>query len=185
MPDNKQAEKCAALAALGIASPLRPGQTLRVCETCPFLRQNHRQRHDAGWYTVGNLRRLWNGMRTGKAPGMVCHSTDPESKHYGGKGTITPGKTSECAGALILILTNMNAIAAGRPQPHTPGLTKGTVANWAWRHLMRAIPSVEDRSTDVGLPWKPLSESISPSAAKSPDPQIVQQKKKGGKSDAQ
>jgi hypothetical protein len=151
MPDSS--DQRAALAALGIAAPMQPGKTLRVCETCPFMLTNHRQRHDAGWYTVGNLRRLWNGLRTGKAPGMVCHSTDPDSKYYGGKGDIKPGKKAECAGALLLILTNMNAIADDRPQPHTPGLTKAAVANWAWKYLMRAIPAVEDRSADVGLPW--------------------------------
>jgi hypothetical protein len=145
--------KRAALAALGIPTPFSPGKTLRVCESCPFLKRNHRQRHDAGWYTVANLRRLWNGLRTSNAPGMVCHSTDPESKFYGGKGDVKPGKKSECAGVLLLILQNMNAIADGRPQPFQPPLTKATIANFAWRHVCGAIPGVEDRSEDVGLPW--------------------------------
>lgn len=126
---------------------------LRTCETCPWLVKNHRKKHPAKWYTVANLRRLWNGLRTGKAPGMVCHSTDHESKYYGGKGEIKEGRKSECAGALLLILQNMNAISAGKPQPFQPPLAKCVIADFTWRYLTDTLPAVEDRSSDVGLPW--------------------------------
>jgi hypothetical protein len=127
--------------------------TLRCCETCPWLVKNHRRKHSAGWYTVANLRRLWTGLRTGDAPGMVCHATDPDSKFYGGKGHIKPGKKAECAGSLLLLLSNMNAISAGKPQPFRPALRKNVVADLLWRHLVGMLPAVEDRSADVGLPW--------------------------------
>ncbi len=155
-PSNPSVEaseaRGSALATLGIPAPMQGGKTIRVCETCPFLRKNHGRPHPEKWYSVGNLRRLWNGLRTGKAPGMVCHSTDPDSKYYGGKGA-KPGKKQECAGALLLILNDMNAVAGDRPQPFTPPLTKAVIRSYAWRHLLRAIPPVEDRSKDVGLPW--------------------------------
>ncbi len=142
-----------ALAALNIPAPMQPDKTLRVCETCPFLIKNHRKPHAAKWYNVGNLRRLWNGLRTGNAPGMVCHSKDPASIFYGGSGDVKPGKEQECAGALLLILVNMNAVGADKPQPFTPPLTKAVIRSYAARYIFGAIPSVEDRSKDVGLPW--------------------------------
>jgi hypothetical protein len=126
---------------------------IRVCETCPWLTKNHGRKHPAKWYTTTNLRRLWTGLRTGNAPGMTCHSSDPRSNEYGGKGDIKPGKVHECGGALNLIIANINAISAGTEQPHQPPLSKRTLAHYVERCLFRTLPAVEDRSTEVSLPW--------------------------------
>ncbi len=126
--------------------------TLRVCETCPWLRKNHGLKHPAKWYTKGNIKRLWNGLRTANAPGMVCHSTDPDNADYGGKGNVRPDfRKQECAGALILVIQNVNAVSAGLPQPNQPPLTKAGLAHYVSRYLFGGLPAVEDRK-DVGLP---------------------------------
>jgi hypothetical protein len=145
-------EKAQALAALGIAAPLKDG-VARVCATCPFLIANHGKPHPAKWYSRGNIRRLWNGLRTGDAPGMICHSSDHNNAEYGGKGNVKPGVEQDCAGALLLLYQNANAVAAGRPQPFQPPLTKATLANLALKLLLGALPEVEDRSAEIGLPW--------------------------------
>ncbi len=138
-------------------SMARAQRMLRVCETCPFLIKNHRKKHAAKWYAVGNLRRLWNGIRTGRAPGMICHSSDPDSASYGGSGNIRPGHEADCAGALLLVLANMNAISADRPQPFQPPLTKPKIADVLWLYLTGSLPKVEDRVSEVGLPWQSKS----------------------------
>jgi hypothetical protein len=139
-------------------------QHLPICETCPFLLKNHGKPNPTklkhcgenvifNWYSTGNLRRLWNGLRTLKAPGMICHSTDPNSKDYGGKGDVKPGHERQCGGAMVLIISNMNAVSAGRPQQFLPGLTKAKIADVVWQYMTGTLPSVDDRSSEVGLPW--------------------------------
>lgn len=142
---------------------MKPDQPLRICETCPWLTKNHGKKHTSawyrehptikGWYSKANLRRLWAGLRTGAAPGILCHSTDPDSKDYGGKGTIKPGKERACAGALNLIYANVNAFAKNQPQPFQPQMTKHAIADYVWRRITGQLPVVEDRQADVSLPW--------------------------------
>ena len=84
---------------------------LKVCPTCPWIRQNHGKKHPAKWYSLANLKRLWNGVRTGKAPGMVCHSTDPESPEYGGTNpNIKPGAEHECAGLIQIVIKQVDSV---------------------------------------------------------------------------
>lgn len=137
-------------------------KTLRVCATCPWLTVNHGKKHPAAWYkqhdiegwnTKANLRRLWTGLRTGEAPGMVCHSSDSESLSYGGKEGIKPGHKHECTGSLLLMFGNVNAFGEGQPQPFQPPLTKPVIADLIWRKLVGQLPVIEDRLADVSLPW--------------------------------
>lgn len=108
------------------------------CATCPFLRENQGRPHGAGWYTKKNLVRLWNGLRTGKAPGMVCHSTDPDSPNYGGTKDVKPGHKRECIGANTLIqrelttLAKAPSLAAYRKQ-YPNGLTRAGAIQWVER----------------------------------------------------
>lgn len=82
-----------------------------VCATCPWRVCNQGKRHPSHWYTIKNLRRLWNGIRNGENPGMVCHSTDPESIEYGGtKPVPQSAKTQECGGLLILVFRHFDAL---------------------------------------------------------------------------
>lgn len=79
------------------------------CAACPWLTANHRRPHPQGYYTDANRRRLWNGLRTGRAPGMTCHPTDPENQPVK-----AAQRTRECAGAVILALRELAACEAGK-----------------------------------------------------------------------
>lgn len=127
----------------------------RICATCPWRVVNHGKKHKAGWYRLSNLRCLWAGLRSGRAPGMICHSTDPRNVEYGGDAPIVPGKEAECGGALFLLVRNMNAIAKGEPQPFQPPLSKRCMGQLVNRYLFGGGISVQppDREEDVGVPW--------------------------------
>lgn len=79
------------------------------CKNCPWLTENHGKRHPDGWFSKANRTRLWNGIRSGEAPGMTCHPTDPnnevsdKAKEKGYKEAPEHAETRECAGAVILI----------------------------------------------------------------------------------
>lgn len=127
----------------------------RVCDTCPWLKKNHGKRHAAGWYRASNLRRLWNGLRTGNAPGMICHSTDPNNKEYGGDANIVPGHENECGGALMLVIRNVDALNKGETPPVQPSFTRSGLAHWIERHLFGGGIRVDcDKAPEeIGVPW--------------------------------
>lgn len=126
---------------------------LSVCATCPWLFANHGKRKPVGWYGVTNLRRLWNGVRTGKAPGMVCHSSDPDNDSYGGPGRVKPGKKAECGGTAILMLKNMEAVNNGLPQPVQPPFNRFGLASIVERYIFQGWRPTVARREDVGVPW--------------------------------
>lgn len=138
-------------------------KTIRVCATCPFLKQNHDKPHPDKWYSTANIRRLWNGLRTGNAPGMICHSSDPKNTEYGGDKKVKPGKEQECAGALLLQLRHANEFnqiceTEKKPWPvfrarHLLTFTLGGMRVFIERYLSGHIPPVED-NPDVSLPWE-------------------------------
>ena len=116
--------------------------TVGVCATCPWRVCNQGKRHPAKWYTIKNLRRLWNGIRTGEAPGMVCHSTDPESKEYGStKPVPETAKTQECGGVLIMVFRHFKELGVLNPKeykakyPKTYLKTLG-IATWVERKMI-------------------------------------------------
>ena len=131
-------------------------KALRICATCPWRVVNHGKPHKAGWYRLANLKRLWAGLRSGRAPGMICHSTDPKNGEYGGSAPIKPGHEAACGGAMFLLLRNVNAAGAGKPQPIQPPLTKRCMAQLLERHLFEGGLSVipPENENDVGVPWK-------------------------------
>lgn len=136
-----------------------PSEALRVCETCPWLTKNHGRKHHAGWYTKANLKRLWNGLRSGDCPGVVCHSTDPARVLYGGVTPVSPGtEKRQCAGALLVIFKHMNEISKSKPwvykANHPLPMKRSGIAHWVQRYLFGNLPVVEDRSADVSLPWE-------------------------------
>ena len=75
-----------------------------ACSACPWRRANLGKPHPHGWFEQSNLDRLWAGLRTGEAPGMTCHPTDPNNL-VPEDHTPAPedGTTLECTGALVLI----------------------------------------------------------------------------------
>ena len=77
------------------------------CAACPWLTANHGRHHPEGWYSEANRRRLWAGLRTGEAPGMTCHPTDPCNQPVADHVV-----TKECYGAWLLIAREINAFQA-------------------------------------------------------------------------
>lgn len=124
----------------------------RVCATCPWRTANQGKPHPAGWFRKSNLLRLWAGLRSGRAPGMICHSTDPKNVEYGGDANVKPGHESECGGALYLLIENMNAAGKGEPEPHQPPLTKRCKAQLLERHLFGGGLSVEPPDGELSVP---------------------------------
>lgn len=137
---------------------------LKVCETCPWLKKNHGKEHPDGWYKTSNIKRIWNGLRTGRAPGVICHSTDADQADYGGVAKINPEtKKQECAGALLALgkhVTEVNETVSQLKEGlkayqarHALPLTKTGLAVIFERQVFGGIPPVEDRRDEVGLPW--------------------------------
>lgn len=135
------------------------------CAHCPWRKSNHGKPHPHGWYSRKNLRRLWIGLRTGRAPGMTCHPTDTDNLVPEGSLQVPEGtEKKECAGALLLITRELRLlekdpkgyIKANRGR----GLTKDGIAWWALARCQFAnvphvggppIPIIEEDS-DIGLP---------------------------------
>lgn len=136
-------------------------KTIGVCATCPWRKCNHGKPHPAGWYKLANLKRLWNGLRTGNAPGMVCHSTDTRSVEYGSTKAVPEcARTTECGGAIFLVIQHVNDCGKSEWSDyrarHRFPLTKNGLRFWASRALFPPfVPSVTvDDPEAVGLPWK-------------------------------
>lgn len=82
-----------------------------ACAACPWRASNAGrvapkvEGERFGWYTAGNLKRLWAGMRRGER--MSCHPTDSRQVQKNGK-TVNPAvQTYECTGATILVQREM------------------------------------------------------------------------------
>lgn len=136
---------------------------VRICDSCPFLACNHSKRHPSSWYTIVNIKRLWNGLRTAKSPGMICHSSDPFSSAYGSTKTVHPdSQLRECAGALILITKHCNEATKEFTETgdtkeyrtrHKFPLTKRGLHQWMTLYLFKSLRAVEDyRTNEVVLP---------------------------------
>lgn len=73
----------------------------KPCAHCPWRLSNAGRENQHGFYSPGNLRRLWNGLRKGNR--MTCHPTDPRMSDFAGyEGTADREVTHECAGAAIM-----------------------------------------------------------------------------------
>lgn len=109
--------------------PTERDEKHRPCGTCPWRPENHGAENPEGWeetnqqiqeehgesledwYSEENLRRLWEGLRTGRAPGMICHATDPNADDYGGDPA-KEGHERYCTGALILQMRHLKLMEA-------------------------------------------------------------------------
>lgn len=143
------------------------GPLPRACSHCPWRLSNQGTPHPHGFYRAANLRRLWTGLRTGQAPGMTCHPTDPRMVEWEGyEDTADREVTNECAGATALVLREVMRFQAltfevdaekdaGARTQHGEalrrykaaqprGLTKAALADAVWRYLTgKAIPSAQ------------------------------------------
>lgn len=144
-----------------LAAP-KPRICHKICETCPWLTKNHGKPHPAGWYKIANIKRIWNGLRTGKAPGVVCHASDKDQAEYGGtaKVKLTVEKRP-CAGAVLAVGKHIEEINACKTKDdlaaykarHKLPLTKFGIAAWWELTVFGQVPDVEDRRGEVSLPW--------------------------------
>lgn len=89
------------MSARGHIEPALP----RPCAVCPWRLSNQGTPHPHGFYDRANLKRLWDGLRTGEAPGMTCHPTDPDMAEFEGyEETAEREVTHECMGSWIMVM---------------------------------------------------------------------------------
>lgn len=119
------------------------------CATCPWLKDNHGVRTAAKWYTKPNLKRLWNGLRTGAAPGMICHATDPASVFYGATKAVAPGHERECIGANTLLQREVRILER---TPKFQDYRKSRPFGLTKRGLMMLIERTLMQNTPFGRP---------------------------------
>lgn len=147
-----------------------------ACAHCPWRISNQGKQHPHNFYAKSNLRRLWNGLRTGEAPGMSCHPTDPHMAEYEGyEATADREETHECAGSVILLAREFmrfqaitldveDETAAGatlRPQEALKryraeagakgALTRDAIAGLLWRLAVRTPLNLPFNLTKRGL----------------------------------
>lgn len=137
--------------------------TPRACAACPWRLSNQGTPHPHGFYSTANLRRLWNGLRLGNAPGMTCHPTDPRMAEFEGyEKTAEREQAHECAGSIVLLVREAQrlqafcldvedeeaagvALRAGealrryRAAVRSP-LSRGVLADVVWRFLAGGTP---------------------------------------------
>lgn len=159
----------------------------RPCAACPWLLANHGRRHPDGWYRATNLRRLWAGLRTGEAPGMSCHPTDPDNPvPEGWRGVPVGTVTRECAGAQTLVQRELRlferlADQLGIDAPilriyralRPRGLTRAGLAHWVHGQMLAGTPFGPPNAMTAqpldhpvgidhdGLPWPVTDHQIS------------------------
>lgn len=131
-----------------------------ACAHCPWRRSNQGKPHPDGWYTKKNLRRLWAGLRSGEAPGMTCHPTDPNNPvPEGTKPVPADVETRECYGALLLVARELRVVdqlekaGVGRGlyaayhQMRPRGFTKRGAFSWACRAVAPALAEMPPMPT--------------------------------------
>lgn len=136
-------------------TPTTPPCATTACSACPWRKSNQGKPHPHGWYTQSNLDRLWRGLRTGEAPGMSCHPTDPRNEVPDGHRAAPDGSIMhECAGSLLLVqreLTEAQRVGVESYPKRAPFLSKSGLRWWAISRCVLA-------GTPVGGPPMPVIE---------------------------
>ncbi len=121
---------------------------LPVCSQCPW-----RTPHQDSFCTRENLTRLWEQIRQG-GTAQSCHIE---------AGCPPDGKPRECAGAVILVHREIEAMAEGRTilpesmdryrRRRRKGLTSDGILYWVLqRYSTGRLPPVDVSDPAVGLP---------------------------------
>lgn len=141
-----------------------------ACEQCPWRTANQGKKHKFGFYTKANLRRLWNGLRTGNA--QSCHMTDPSHPEHIAVGAKPDSKAQECPGSVILIHREIARLAGEEKCVDGPaldrylktrkkGLTNEGILFWIVQRIQMAgvpfmggakLPDVREDDPEVSLP---------------------------------
>lgn len=134
---------------------------IKVCETCPWLIKNHGKPHPHHWYAKWNIRRLWNGIRNGKAAGVTCHASDPKAPAYGGHNIRASSQPHPCAGAILYLSKHVDAMNDAPSYDAYRNLFDLPVSKKVFLKLLerqlfsgKAMPDVEDRRDEIGVPWE-------------------------------
>lgn len=142
----------------------------KACEQRPWRKTNHGKRSKFGFYTLKNLRRLWNQVRGGDGI-QICHLTDPAHPDHVAVGAPKNAKPKECPGSIVLVNREFYAILGDRKKidaaglkayeaTRKGGLTKSGILFWVLQRLAfggvpmigcSKIPEVED-DPEIGLP---------------------------------
>lgn len=133
------------------------GALPNACALCPWRISNQGTPHPHGFYDKANIKRLWDGIRRGDAPGMSCHPTDPRMAEFEGyEETAERTRTHECMGSWVMVAREMERFQAickavereqqdgatfrsgealRRYRAATSGkaMTREGLAEWAWR----------------------------------------------------
>ncbi len=144
---------------------------MKPCDQCPWRLANQGKRHAYGFYTLTNLRRLWNQVRRG-GRAQSCHLTDPTHPDHVKAGAKPGSKPKECPGSVIVVLREVNAMAdetrtvtpesvAAYQKKRKGGLTKSGIAYWVVQRIQLGkvpflgegeLPEVDMSDAEVGLP---------------------------------
>lgn len=132
------------------------------CAHCPWRLANQGKKPDPhGFYTKGNLKRLWGGLRNGVR--MTCHPTDPRMSDFEHAPAVKEGtQTHECTGGLTLQQREMMKFQdfPGGYAHYSPNMSKRGLTDLALRAIVypgeipMAYPDLND--TEIGYP--PLGE---------------------------
>ena len=96
----------------------------QACAQCPWRLSNQGTPHPHGFYDKGNIKRLWDGLRTGEAPGMSCHPTDSRMAEYEGyEQTAEREQMYRCTGSMVMVAREL-----ARFQAHTRDVDQETEA---------------------------------------------------------
>jgi hypothetical protein len=147
-------------------------ETVSPCKTCPWLVHNHGAAHpsdgqpgskqDFKWYDPKNLERLWKGISKGN--GMICHSTDSTAPDYGSTDAPKPGHERVCAGMLVLVKLELDALGECPSQAQYRKLegkrfTRAGLLWWVDKFVFKNtpfgmnMPDLVSCPEPVGVPW--------------------------------
>jgi hypothetical protein len=141
------------------------------CDQCPWRLSNQGKRHQFGFYTLANLRRLWNQIRRGGGA-QSCHLTDPSHPDHVAVGAKPEATARECPGSVIVVLREVEQMAnaervvtpesmARYRSTRKKGLTKEGILFWVVSRLQYGgvpfvggvkLPDVDVTDATVGLP---------------------------------
>jgi hypothetical protein len=133
------------------------------CESCPWHVKNFNkptpnpETAELTWYSTGNLKRLWEGLRHGER--MICHDSDPKSKTYGNSKDINAGHERDCVGGLILVMRSIRRLEQVPFKEYRKGkgkrMTRDGAAQWCWTIATDArLPRAVAEKQTVGVPWE-------------------------------
>lgn len=143
----------------------------KPCDQCPWRLANQGKKHPFKFYTISNLRRLWNQIRKGGGA-QSCHLTDPSHPDHVAVGAKPNAKAKECPGSVIVVLREIGRMADDNREVNSEsmaayfkrrkkGITKQGALYWIVQRIqMGGVPfvggpkmiAVDESDEEIGLP---------------------------------